>query len=293
MILDENGNLLASGCNTKGQLGIGSKETKATITKVNDSNVFMDVACGWDSSAAIDMNGRVFVWGSNAFGQLGYNSKALPCFLQPTKLDLPANETVTKITFGLRHMCILCTNGTIYITGKWKDSTNFYAIQHNDSVFYRLQSESQTITDISSGSSHVLCATERSVHGFGDNKFDQCTPVTVSASETIKHIRSGWTHNGLQTNTGKVFLWGRNTYGQLANGNVEKSREMVRLTGIAEDLSDFYLGSEHGLALTVNGHVYTWGWNEHANCGNGSVDNVYVGRSFANLCEFSSSKSIS
>lgn len=276
-ILDDAGTLHASGCNNKGQLGIGSKESKATITTVSAANVFADVACGWDSTAAIDVHGLAFVWGSNAFGQLGYNSRSSPCFIQPTPLQLPANEKATKIAFGLRHMCVLCAGGTVYIAGKWKDSQNFDAIAHNETVFYRLKMEPTIeIARISSGSAHVLCATERSVHGFGDNKFGQCAPVAVSPNERVKHIRSGWTHNGLQTDAGKVFLWGRNTYGQLANGGADKSQEMVPLTGIGDGLVDFHLGAEHGLAVTVNGHVYTWGWNEHANCGNGNVDNVYV-----------------
>lgn len=275
MILDDSGKLHASGCNTKGQLGIGTTESKTILCDVIDSNVFVDVACGWDSSAAIDAHGMVFVWGSNAFSQLGYNSKTSPYFVKPAKLELPLGEQVIKVAFGLRYMCVLCVNQTIYITGRWKDVNNFDIIQHNNTNFYRLKfTQKLIIADISSGSNHIICLTGHSVHAFGDNKYGQCTLKSLAANEKIKKIQSGWTHNGLQTDSGKIWLWGRNTYGQLADENIDISEKTLLLNGAANNIDSFYLGSEHGLAVTVEGQVFTWGWNEHSNCGNGNVENV-------------------
>lgn len=38
-------------------------------------------------------------------------------------------------------------------------------------------------------------------------------------------------------------------------------------------------GSEHNLAVTggtgEGGALYTWGWNEHGNCGDGTTANVF------------------
>lgn len=97
---------------------------------------------------------------------------------------------------------------------------------------------------------------------------------SLAANEKIKKIQSGWTHNGLQTDSGKIWLWGRNTYGQLADENIDISEKTLLLNGTANNIDSFSLGSEHGLAVTVEGQVFTWGWNEHSNCGNGNVENV-------------------
>lgn len=275
-ILDDNGKLHASGCNTKGQLGIGSKESKTPITAVINSNVFIDVACGWDSSAAIDANGVAYVWGSNAFNQLGFNSKTSAYFLEPVVLELPHKEKVQKIAFGLRYMCVLCDNQTVYITGRWKDSTNFDIIEYNDTGFYKLKpTPDMNILDISSGSAHIICSSDRFIYAFGDNKYCQGTSKSLSEeNKSIRRIQCGWTHNGLQTDDGMVFLWGRNSYGQLAKTNIDRSDELQALTGINAGIDTFHLGSEHGLAISVEGDVFTWGWNEHSNCGNGNVNNV-------------------
>lgn len=48
----------------------------------------------------------------------------------------------------------------------------------------------------------------------------------------------------------------------------------------SENMTQIRLGAEHGLAVSESGKVFTWGWNEHGNCGNGSTDNVYL------LCYF-------
>lgn len=275
MILDNKGKLHVCGCNNKGQLGIDSKENKSSIFAAPKTEiVYIDIACGWDSSAAIDENKNLFVWGSNAFSQIGFNAKTHPYFTSPVVLTLPHNEKVKKITFGLRYMCILCDDQTVYIVGRWKFPQNSEIIKHNDTDFHRIQINPELkIEDIASGANHIICSSSHSVTGIGDNKFCQSVSLT-NLNERIKYIRSGWSHNGLQTENGNVYLWGRNSYGQLASTTVEKSKELVLLTGIEGEITEFFLGSEHGIAITNNGRIYTWGWNEHANCGNGDTSNV-------------------
>lgn len=73
-----------------------------------------------------------------------------------------------------------------------------------------------------------------------------------------------------------MVLWGRSGYGQLGRNaglNTESIRHPIRLV-VFEKFKDFDLGAEHGLAITKNGNVFTFGWNEHGNCGNGDVENV-------------------
>lgn len=73
-----------------------------------------------------------------------------------------------------------------------------------------------------------------------------------------------------------MLLWGRNTYGQLGRHtglNIDFVRHPIRLV-VFEKFKDFYLGAEHGLAITNLGQIVTFGWNEHGNCGNGDVENV-------------------
>lgn len=276
-ILDENGRLYACGWNHKGQLGITSTKDAFEFVEVPTfvSSV-VEIACGWDSSAAIDCDGNVYVWGSNAFGQLGFEKRTKPFSNSPIGLELPLDRKPAKLCFGLQYLCILCTDNVIYFVGRIKFSDKCTVIIHKNVEFHELNQTNLPLIDhISSGTQHVVFASNqtRAVSGIGGNRFDQCQNINFDSN--FRKLCSGWTHNGVLTNGGNVFLYGRNTYGQLAHDDVS-STNLVELNCDDEIVDDLHLGSEHGLVQTKCGNVRTWGWNEHGNCGNGSEINVFV-----------------
>lgn len=286
MILDKAGRLYACGWNGKGQLGLCNTDDSHVIKPLPKTQTpIADIACGWDSSAAIDTSGNLYVWGSNAFNQLGFSADFIDTFFTISMLlNLPLKEKVKKVCFGLRYMCVLCENQTIYIVGRWRTAQdNCKTIWHNDTNFHQLMMPSPNlhVLDISSGSNHIVChCTDRMtmasiVIGFGDNKFLQCNQQQLNNGIAIRSVRSGWSHNGILTENGIVFLWGRNTYGQCcASSASDKCDTMIQMHGIQQQIRQFHLGSEHGLVVTDDGGIFTWGWNEHGNCGNGTETNL-------------------
>ena len=40
------------------------------------------------------------------------------------------------------------------------------------------------------------------------------------------------------------------------------------------DVSQLSVGSEHNLAVTKEGKLFVWGWNEHGSCGTGDKNDV-------------------
>lgn len=297
MILDKAGRLYACGWNGKGQLGLCNTVDSHVIKPLPKTQTpIADIACGWDSSAAIDDSGNLYVWGSNAFNQLGFSADFIDTmFTFPMLLNLPQNEKVKKVCFGLRYMCILCENQTIYIVGRWRTAQDSCkTIWHNDTNFHQLMMPSPNlhVTDISSGSNHIVCkCTDRTtmasmIIGFGDNKFLQCNQQQLNGIGT-RCLRSGWSYNGILTENGIVFLWGRNTYGQccvssssssagagnLHNG--DRVDTMNQLHGIQQKIQQFHLGSEHGLVVTDNGEIFTWGWVSISNSRQKFCNKIY------------------
>lgn len=67
-------------------------------------------------------------------------------------------------------------------------------------------------------------------------------------------------------------MWGRNSYGQLGvqRSNTYRPEKLNAL----KDIKQLSLGSEHNLAVTKEGKLFSWGWNEHGNCGVGNKENV-------------------
>lgn len=282
MILDQNGRLYGCGWNAKGQLGLCNTNDSNIIKPLlkTDSQI-VDIFCGWDSTAAIDENGQLYVWGSNAFDQLGFSANFIDnMFTFPMLLNLPMNEKAKKVCFGLRYMCILCESQNIYIVGRWRFLENCKTIVHNDTNFHQIVIPTNlNCKDIASGSNHIVClcvdkctASERII-GFGDNKFLQCSAQHLNEIN-VKTLCSGWFHNGILTDNGSVLLWGRNTYGQLGKAEDDQSDRMVNLHGITEKVEQLNLGAQHGLIVSKEKDIFTWGWNEHGNCGNGNETNL-------------------
>lgn len=87
-----------------------------------------------------------------------------------------------------------------------------------------------------------------------------------------------------QLGNGKIYSWGRCDFGQLgrsfANPDSDPSdqspwpqRGLIfdpapRLVSIdtSSPIVLISAGAEHSLALTENGELWTWGWNEHGTC---------------------------
>lgn len=276
IILNNLGQLFVTGQNTKGQLGIGSKDEVFFYIWMDSNLVYKTVSSGWDSSAAITIDDKLYVWGSNSHQQIGFPKETVKLFTTPTELTLPNNEVPTLISFGLRFMVVLCKSNRIYIIGSCRHFLDALEIFHgkieslNGVDIMELNPET-IIIQISCGQKHVVLLDEHNrIYAIGDNKFQQCQEIKIK--KNVIKICSGWTHNGFLTESKHLYLYGRNNYGQLGNGVESESSAYPQKCPI-HPVDDFALGAEHCIIIS-NNDIYTFGWNEHANCGHESIENM-------------------
>lgn len=72
------------------------------------------------------------------------------------------------------------------------------------------------------------------------------------------------------TEHGDVQCWGLNNYGQLGDGtNVNRSTP-VEVQGLPDDITAVTVGNVHSCALTGNGQVWCWGYNQAGQLGDGT-----------------------
>uniref|UniRef100_A0A3P9PHI8 RCC1 and BTB domain containing protein 2 n=2 Tax=Poecilia reticulata TaxID=8081 RepID=A0A3P9PHI8_POERE len=82
-------------------------------------------------------------------------------------------------------------------------------------------------------------------------------------------------HVVIATADGEVFAWGHNGYSQLGNGTTNHglTPALVSTNLISKRVTEVACGSHHTIALTSDGEVYAWGYNNSGQVGSGSTAN--------------------
>ncbi|KAM4602289.1 RCC1 and BTB domain-containing protein 1 isoform 3-T4 [Polymixia lowei] len=82
-------------------------------------------------------------------------------------------------------------------------------------------------------------------------------------------------HVLLATEDGDLFAWGHNGYSQLGNGTTNQGVLPVLVTTNLQNkrVRDVACGSHHSMALTQDGEVFAWGYNNCGQVGSGSTAN--------------------
>lgn len=289
-IILESGQVYGCGSNKNGQLALDEQVQNATKFQLIVSlgeHLIRDIACGWNSTIALTENNIALVWGSNSHLQLGLSNKSN--YYKPHVLDY----SVRSISMGLRHMAILYENGSLATAGSnskgqlclFDEFKN--PVKQSKLVFVP---DMHNIVKVACGQNHTITLTANGeLYGFGDNRFHQ---ICANSPDSIIYVPKrilicdylpidskilcGWTHNAISTADGNAILWGRNNYGQLtgtSSGPV-----------VINNVYSLALGSEHCLCIDNDRILYTWGWNEHCNCGIENCDVVIEKTFLANDC---------
>ena len=91
-------------------------------------------------------------------------------------------------------------------------------------------------------------------------------------------VATGASHTIALKYDGTVWTWGNNTNGQLGNNSTENSSNPVQVksadgNGYLTNIIEISAGSDHNMALSKDGTVFTWGSNAYGQLGNGSSVN--------------------
>ncbi|MBU1537319.1 hypothetical protein KKF84_18535, partial [Myxococcota bacterium] len=104
----------------------------------------------------------------------------------------------------------------------------------------------------------------------GELECDLMCNWAVSGCEQFTAIAAGAAHTCARTNTGRVWCWGDNTYGQLGDGSTTASSVPVEVFG-GHIFTSITAGSNHTCAVTDAGSAYCWGANNKGQLGDGTT----------------------
>jgi len=103
--------------------------------------------------------------------------------------------------------------------------------------------------------------------------------------KSIFHITSGEFHNAIITDSKKIYLFGKNSFGQLGLGHNHPVSIPTQVK-IQNKIKHISCGSEHTIALTQTAELFTWGLNIFGQLGLNDKINRNIPTKVDNLRQF-------
>jgi len=309
--ITKNRNIYTWGYNEYGQLGDDTFEDRYEPTDITGNfnllsgEVIKMISVGWYHSSALTTKGRVFVWGQNNWGQIGDNTTTNRNSPQDIteNFNLEEGEIITFINLGSLYSAAITSSGRVFTWGGDNDAGQ---LGNGTLVDSHVPTEitgnfnlevGEIVTTINLGYSHSAAITsEGRIFTWGQNNFGQLgddstddkyiptditNQFTLNSDEKFIDLSLGTYHSTVITSAGRIFTWGYNEYGSLGDGTYDDKYIPIDITSQfqleADDLikkisTKWYLSS----AVTSSGRVFTWGFNDNYQLGNGTTDNLNV-----------------
>jgi len=278
-ILSDDDVLYAFGRNDRGQLGLGDKVARATLTKVTlpvDSKA-VKVVTGHGHSLILLANGDVYACGGNSHGELGLgDSKAHFNVDHPSLTKVAGLSAVRDVACGWEHSLACTQSGDLFTFGHPQNGQ----LGHG--------TKGETLKPGKAGISFIDVAAPRRVEKFVCKDPKGKLTAEYPASEIrVGSVAAGRNHSLCiedfnQTDPGeplhnhnRVFSWGFGGYGRLGHSGANDElvpREVAFFTpsnpGLARNpqrkVRRVCAGSSFTLCQSASGHVFFWGQMSNA-----------------------------
>jgi alpha-tubulin suppressor-like RCC1 family protein len=277
------GTLWSWGENNYGQLGINDTTNRSTpVTTFAGGTDWKQVSGNFRHTAAIKTDGTLWTWGYGNQGQLGKGNYVPPNFgvLTPVTTFAGGNnwadtatgepEELYTLSAGYNHTTAIKTDGTLWTWGR-----NYRGELGTNNTITR----STPVTtfaggtnwkQVSAGSIHTAAIkTDGTLWTWGYNSYGnlgtnntitRSTPVTTFAGGTDwKQVSAGNRYTSAIKTDGTLWVWGRNTSGQLGTSDtIHRSTPVTTFAG-GTNWKQVSSGVFHTTAIKTDGTLWTWG----------------------------------
>ena len=274
------------------RIGHGGTQEKigAQIIK-NIPGKVIGLAAGVYHSLVVNESGEVYSWGANVTDHprdRNHKDRITPKLIE----DIP--DKVTTVAAGDYHSLALTQGGIVYGWSRNIERQLGYYPTEEKRRSIAITGITGKVVKISAGSIHSLAVTESGeVYGWGNNEYGQLGDGTtetkvlpqlkVDIPGKVIGVAAGIFHTLALLESGEVYGWGNNEYGQIGNGTHQEVNGPQLIFTLPEKVVAIAAGSFHSLALLERGEVYGWGWNGNGQLGGGKIKSVLFPRKISKL----------
>lgn len=105
--------------------------------------------------------------------------------------------------------------------------------------------------------------------GLGDDMlYQNISTPTMVFENGIAQVSCGGFHTMAITDSGDLYAWGQNSYGQIGSGGF--SNGVTSPVFIMSDVAAISSGFQHSLAIKTDGTLWAWGRNDYGQLGTGA-----------------------
>jgi len=269
------GSVWSWGNNSDGQLGDGTRTSRATPVQVTGLNGVSAIAVADDFVVTVKNDGTVWSWGANWPGQLGDGTTTS----RTTPVQVTGLNGGSAIAVGNDFVVAIKNDGSVW---SWGDN---WSGQLGDGTTTSRTTPVQ-VTGLNGVStiavaynSVVAVKNDGAVWSWGDNwsgqlgdgtKTSRATPGQVIGLSGVSAVSVGFGLVAALKSDGTVWEWGTNTYEQLAPDATSSRTTPAQVAGLS-GVTAVSVGGGFVAALKNDGTVWAWGYNDHGELGDGTT----------------------
>jgi len=255
------------------------------------SNTPVAVAAGGNHSLILTASGKVFACGDNTYGQLA-RSSSIASLGTLNQVDGLTNRIVS-VAAGADHNLALDENGGVWVwgrndSGQLGKNTRALGVAADRAPVQIISSGAKAVA---AGYAHSLVLMQNgTVQGFGRNTLGQAgqnsattyakVPTPISGLSGIRSISAGTDSSFAITESGQLYSWGYNSYGELLLGYASPISAPVvhgpTPSPLCTNISNVSGGGYSSLAVGAQGVIFS-GRNDVGQSGNGLDPEQVVG----------------
>jgi alpha-tubulin suppressor-like RCC1 family protein len=275
------------GQNGEGQLGLGTKEEETAFRRLELPGPVHILAGGYNHNIALMVTGELYGWGRNSYGNLGLGYTSSKENL-PKRICIPDDTNIIFVDAGAHHSVALAEDGGVFAWGQNTTGELGLGDNNNRATPCRVLLPKK-ITRVACGACHTIALTEDGeVYVWGQNS--NCNQLGIQTCENIynplKHIllttkivsiACGANYTIVISDSGQLYAWGHNNYGQLGLGDTAQ-RSIPELIPLPDKITDIACSHYHNLAIAEDGSLWAWGNNGAGQLGLGDTEHKYSPR---------------